>query len=139
MDASGTATVHITKAEIGQHVGTALAQAVAEELEVDWNDVRIDYPDTAEKWGFMITGGSWSVNWTFDRNSRIGASARIALVEAGAKLMGVPAAQCSASNSVVSDSVSGASKTYSEILSTTTIDSYFHRRRNEGPNTEKIW
>ena len=24
----------------------------------------------------MITGGSWSVNWTFDRNSRIGASAR---------------------------------------------------------------
>ena len=28
MDASGTATVHITKAEIGQHVGTALAQVL---------------------------------------------------------------------------------------------------------------
>ena len=125
MDASGIATVHITKAEIGQHVGTALAQSVAEELEVDWNDVRIDYPDTAEKWGFMITGGSWSVNWTFDRNSRIGASARIALVETGARLLGVPAAQCSASNSVVTDSVSGATKTYSQILSTTTIDRTF--------------
>ncbi|MBT3938131.1 MAG: molybdopterin-dependent oxidoreductase, partial [Pelagibacterales bacterium] len=96
MDTSGIATVHITKAEIGQHIGTALAQAVAEELEVDWNDVRIDYPDSDPKYGLMITGGSWSVNWTFDRNSRIGASARIALVEAGAKLMGVPAAQCSA-------------------------------------------
>ena len=125
MDSSGTATVHITKAEIGQHIGTALAQAVAEELEVDWNDVRIDYPDTEEKWGFMITGGSWSVNWTFDRNSRIGASARIALIEAAAKMMGVPAAQCSASNSVVTDSVSGASKTYSQILSQTTIDRTF--------------
>ena len=125
MDNAGIATVHITKAEIGQHVGTALAQAVAEELEVDWNDVRIDYPDTEEKWGFMITGGSWSVNWTFDRNSRIGASARIALIEAAAKMMGVPAAQCSASNSVVTDSVSGANRTYSEILSQTTIDRTF--------------
>ena len=125
MDNAGIATVHITKAEIGQHIGTALAQAVAEELEVDWNDVRIDYPDTEEKWGFMITGGSWSVNWTFDRNSRIGASARIALIEAAAKMMGVPAAQCSASNSVVTDSVSGANRTYSEILSQTTIDRTF--------------
>ena len=35
MDNAGIATVHITKAEIGQHVGTALAQAVAEELEVE--------------------------------------------------------------------------------------------------------
>ena len=35
MDADGIATVHVTKAEIGQHVGTALAQAVAEELEID--------------------------------------------------------------------------------------------------------
>mgnify|MGYP003325411685 CR=1 FL=1 len=29
MDGGGNATVHITKAEIGQHIGTALAQAVA--------------------------------------------------------------------------------------------------------------
>ena len=139
MDASGIATVHITKAEIGQHVGTALAQSVAEELEIDWNDVRIDYPDTAEKWGFMITGGSWSVNWTFDRNSRIGASARIALVEAGAKMMGVPAAQCSASNSTVTDSVSGASRTYSEILSTTTIDRTFSEDEMKALTLKKIW
>ena len=34
MDADGKATVHITKCEIGQHVGTALAQAVAEELGI---------------------------------------------------------------------------------------------------------
>ena len=43
MDADGKATVHITKCEIGQHVGTALAQAVAEELEINWNDVKVDY------------------------------------------------------------------------------------------------
>ena len=38
----GTITVHITKAEMGQGVGTALAQIVAEELEADWKDIRID-------------------------------------------------------------------------------------------------
>ena len=40
----GLVTVHVMKAEMGQGVGTALAQIVAEELEVDWKDVRIDYP-----------------------------------------------------------------------------------------------
>ena len=87
MDADGKAYVYVTKCEIGQHVGTALAQAVAEELEINWDDVNVIYPDSHAKWGLMITGGSWSVNWTFDRNSRIGASARIALIEAGSKMM----------------------------------------------------
>src|SRR2546426_6236260 len=63
-------TVHITKAEMGQGVGTALAQIVAEELEADWKDVRIDYPMNDPKYGLMLTGGSWSVNWTFDSLSR---------------------------------------------------------------------
>lgn len=125
IEPNGIATVHVTKTEMGQHVGTALAQAVAEELEIDWNDVRIDYPDSHEKWGLMITGGSWSVNWTFDRNSRIGASARMALVDAGASLMRVPASECSASNSVVTHAGSGRSMTYSEIISSATIDRTF--------------
>ncbi len=42
MEPSGTTTVHITKAEMGQHVGTGRAQSVAEELEVDRNDIRIE-------------------------------------------------------------------------------------------------
>ena len=35
--------VHIAKSEMGQHVGTALAQILAEELEADWDTVSIDY------------------------------------------------------------------------------------------------
>ena len=38
----GLVTVHVLKAEMGQGVGTALAQVVAEELETDWKDMRID-------------------------------------------------------------------------------------------------
>ncbi len=117
MEPSGVTTVHITKAEMGQHVGTALAQSVAEELEVDWADVRIDYPESHEKWGLMITGGSWSVNWTFDSLSRAGASGRIALVEAGAEMLGAPAGECMAANSAVTHGPSGRSVTYADIVS----------------------
>ena len=78
----GLVTVHVTKAEMGQGVGTALAQIVAEELEADWKDVRVDYPTSDPKYGLMLTGGSWSVNWTFDTLSRAGAAARLALISA---------------------------------------------------------
>ena len=37
----GKTTMHILKAEMGQHIGTALAQIIAEELEVKWADVRL--------------------------------------------------------------------------------------------------
>src|SRR5438874_851648 len=55
IDPSGIITVHITKAEMGQGVGTALAQIVAEELEADWRDIRIDYPTSDPKYGLMLT------------------------------------------------------------------------------------
>src|ERR1700753_3411579 len=34
----GKVTMHIVKAEMGQHIGTALAQVIAEELAVRWQD-----------------------------------------------------------------------------------------------------
>jgi isoquinoline 1-oxidoreductase subunit beta len=121
IDRGGIVTVHITKSEMGQHVGTALAQAVAEELECNWSDVRLDYPDPAERWGLMVTGGSWSVNNTFDTLSRCGAAGRLALIEAGAKLMGVPEADCHAEKGRVV-AKSGKSVSYAELVSTGKLD-----------------
>mgnify|MGYP001177707526 CR=1 FL=1 len=125
IDTKGIATVHITKTEMGQHIGTALAQIVAEELEINWEDVRIDYPDSHKKWGLMITGSSWSINWTFDRNSRIGASARIALIEAGASLMNVNNEDCFAKESKVIHKKTNKFVTYGEILSKKSINRIF--------------
>jgi isoquinoline 1-oxidoreductase beta subunit len=121
IDRGGIITVHITKSEMGQHVGTALAQAVAEELEADWRDMRIDYPDPAERWGLMVTGGSWSVNNTFDTLSRCGAAGRIALIEAAAAKWGVPASQLHASFSRVIGP-NGKSISYAQLVSTTKLD-----------------
>lgn len=97
----GTVTVNIIRAEMGQHVGTAIARVVADELEADWSKVKIDHVDSDPKWGLMVTGGSWSVWQSYPLYSQAAAAGRIALVNAGAKLMGVPAADCVARNGAV--------------------------------------
>ena len=94
IDHDGLIAVNIIRAEMGQHIGTALARILADELEADWNKVRIDAVDTDPKWGVMMTGGSTSVFETFPIFSRAGAAGRIALVDAGAKLLGVSSVQC---------------------------------------------
>ena len=112
----GLVTVHITKSEMGQGVGTALAQIVAEELEADWKDIRVDYPTSDPKYGLMITGGSWSVNWTFDTLSRAGAAARMALVDAAAQYWKVPPEECAAARSMVRHLPTGRSMSYGDIV-----------------------
>jgi isoquinoline 1-oxidoreductase subunit beta len=101
IDRSGTVTINVIRAEMGQHVGTALARIVADELEADWHSVRIVTVDSNPKWGLMVTGGSWSVWQSFPVLSRAGAAGRIALIEEGAKLLGVPAQTCTARDGAV--------------------------------------
>jgi CO/xanthine dehydrogenase Mo-binding subunit len=101
IDQNGIVTVHITRAEMGQHVGTPIARILADELEADWSKVRIEHVDSDPKWGFMVTGGSWSVWQSFPTYSQAGAAGRIALIEAGAKLLGVSPDACIARSGVV--------------------------------------
>ena len=121
----GLVTVHITKAEMGQGVGTALAQIVAEELEADWKDIRVDYPTNDPKYGLMLTGGSWSVNWTFDTLSRAGAAARLALIDAAAKSWNASPADCVAERGVVRHLPSGRALRYGEIVARVPITKTF--------------
>ena len=101
IDPAGIVTVHIIWAEMGQHVGTAVARILADELEADWSKVRIDHVDLDPKWGEMSTGGSASVFTSFPIMSRAGAAGRIALIEAGAGLLGVAPAACVARGGMV--------------------------------------
>ena len=114
IDRAGTITIHIIRAEMGQHVGTAIARIVADELEADWSKVKFDHVDSDPKWGLMATGGSWSIWQSYPLYSQAAAAGRIALIEAGARLLGVPVAACSARNSAV---VAGkASVSYGDII-----------------------
>ena len=99
---------------MGQHVGTAVARILADELEVDWSNVRILLVDTDPKWGVMITGGSNSVWLDFPVYSRAGAAGRIALIEVGAGLLGVNPSQCVARQGAVL--TANQSISYGEIV-----------------------
>ena len=114
IDRDGTVEVNIIRAEMGQHIGTALARILADELEADWRRVRIVEVDSDPRWGYMVTGGSWSVWMTFPVFSRAGAAGRIALIGAGAKLLGVPADRCTARSGAVVGG--GRSVSYGEIV-----------------------
>lgn len=113
IDAAGVVTINIVRAEMGQHVGTALARILADELEADWDTVRIVHVDTDPKWGVMVTGGSWSVSQTYPLFSQAGAAGRIALIEAAASHFGVSAAGGTIRRGVVH--VGGHQLTFAEL------------------------
>jgi CO/xanthine dehydrogenase Mo-binding subunit len=120
IDGEGFVTVNIIRAEMGQHVGTALARILADELEADWDKVRIVHVDTDPKWGLMITGASWSVWQTWPVFSRAGAAGRNALIDEGAKLLSVSPTVCTARGGAV---VAGEQKiSYGEILRRGSLD-----------------
>ncbi|OYU69151.1 MAG: aldehyde dehydrogenase [Alphaproteobacteria bacterium PA2] len=114
IDRSGLVTVNVIRAEMGQHVGTAIARIVADELEADWDKVRIVHVDSDPKWGLMVTGGSWSVWQSYALMSQAGAAGRVALIAAGAKLLGVDPKACMARKGAV---ISGKrSVSYGDII-----------------------
>ncbi|MBW9051045.1 xanthine dehydrogenase family protein molybdopterin-binding subunit [Rhizobium mesosinicum] len=114
IDPDGIVTINIIRAEMGQHVGTSLARILADELEVDWTNVRINHVDTDPKWGLMVTGGSWSVFQTYPIFSKAGAAGRLALIERGAELLSVPVDTCVARDGAVASGVRWI--TYGEIV-----------------------
>lgn len=101
IDGDGTVNVNIVRAEMGQHVGTAIARILADELGANWDDVRITHVDTDAKWGYMVTGGSWSIWQSWSVYRQAGAAGRVALIEAAAKALGVDPSECEARNGMV--------------------------------------
>jgi isoquinoline 1-oxidoreductase subunit beta len=111
----GIVTVNVIRAEMGQHIGAAIARILADELEADWSKVRVNHVDSDAKWGLMVTGGSWSVWQSYPLYSQAGAAGRIALIEAGAKLLGVQPAACVARGGMV---IAGKTRiSYGDIVS----------------------
>jgi isoquinoline 1-oxidoreductase beta subunit len=117
----GIVTVTCGKADMGQHIASTMAQLVSEELGSNWKDMRIQLASNDPKFndpvlGAQITGGSWSTMMNYDAMSRAGAAGRIALTEAAAASMGVPAGELVVRDSVISHPKSKKSMTFAEIV-----------------------
>ena len=117
----GIVTVTCGKADMGQHIASTMAQIIAEELGSNWKDMRVQLASNDPKFndpvlGAQITGGSWSTMMNYDAMSRAGAAGRMALTEAAAASMGVPASELVVRDSVVSHPKSKKSMTFAEIV-----------------------
>ncbi len=100
--------------EMGQGIYTGLAMLVAEELDADWSQVRVEgapadpsrYSNLA--WGgIQGTGGSNSIANAWEQMRRAGAAARQMLIAAAAQRWGVPAEEIEVVSGVVRHRISG--------------------------------
>ena len=126
----GLVTVTCGKADMGQHIASTMAQIVSEELGSSWKDMRVQLASNDPKFndpvlGAQITGGSWSTMMNFDAMSRAGAAGRIALTEAAAASMGVPAGELVVRNSTVSHPKSKKSMSFADIVKSGKITKTF--------------
>lgn len=101
-----TVAIIVNHSEMGQGVYTSLPMMVAEELECDWRKVRIEpapvdpvYNNPA--FGMQGTGGSTSVWTEWERLRKVGASARMMLVNAAAETWKVDPSSCKAEDGFV--------------------------------------
>lgn len=85
--------------ELGQNIKTSFPMIVAEELDVDWSNVRVKqaFLDT-EKYDRQVTGGSGAMPHSWQRLRQAGATARQMLMEAAAKRLEVPLSSLTTDN-----------------------------------------
>jgi isoquinoline 1-oxidoreductase subunit beta len=122
IDPDGRVTLIMHKVEMGQGTYTAMPMLLAEELEVDLSQVRLEHapPDDAQYaeplFGVQETGGSTSVRGNFEPLRRAGATARTLLVAAAAATWRVDPSSCRAKNGAVRHSPTGRTLGYGALV-----------------------
>ncbi len=104
-------TVISNHSEMGQGIYTSLPMMIAEELEADWSKIRVQSSPVAAVYnhtvfGIMMTGGSTTTNSEYDRFRKMGAMARVMLIDAAAQSWGVDPGTCHAEKGYVVHSAS---------------------------------
>jgi len=122
IDRDGRVTLIMHKVEMGQGTYTSMPMLLAEELEVDLAQVRLEHapPDDAlyaePLFGVQETGGSTSVRGNFEPLRRAGAAARTLLVAAAAQTWQVAATSCRAERGEVIHGPTGRRLGYGALV-----------------------
>jgi isoquinoline 1-oxidoreductase beta subunit len=119
-----TVTVVCKHLEMGQGSHTGLATIVAEELDADWSQVRVEAaPSDPTRYNNLFwgpvqgTGGSSGMANSWAQLRKAGATARAMLRSAAAAKWGVPVESVTSSKGVVSHAATGQKATFGELAS----------------------
>jgi len=112
----GIVTIFSPNPELGQNIKTSFPMIVAEELDADWNNVKVEQaPLDTKRFDRQVTGGSGAIPHSWKRLRTAGATAKYLLVAAAAKRWNVDAAECTTSDSFVIHSKTGNKLGYGEL------------------------
>jgi isoquinoline 1-oxidoreductase beta subunit len=125
IDPDNTVTVFSKHAELGQGVWTGLTTLVADELDADWSQLRVESSPTGPAgYGNLAwdpeghlqgTGGSTSIANSFTQMREAGAAARAMLVGAAARRWEVQAHEITVRAGIVRHAASGRRATFGEL------------------------
>jgi isoquinoline 1-oxidoreductase subunit beta len=111
----GKITIVVARSEMGQGVRTSLPMILAEELDVDLNQITIEQAGASTLYGDQTTGGSASVRTCWDPMRKAGAAAREMLISAAALEWGVPRSACKPDHGSIVRSGSNARLSYGAL------------------------
>jgi isoquinoline 1-oxidoreductase beta subunit len=112
----GVVTIICHRSEMGQGIRTTMPMIIADEMEADWANCRVEQADGDAKYGSQNTDGSTSIRDFLFKYREAGATVRALLEDAAAKEWGVPSSEVAAKQHAVVHAATGRSKSFGSLV-----------------------